>query len=219
VNTPETNPGITVNLNGAGTYERAGILDAAYVALHSDGKAHVVAIDEPDFPASQSYAKSMAKEMKSLCPGCSVDHLPVSIADIGTALPGQVVSYLQQHPDTDWVFSANGSVFTGVPAALKAADIGKDVKFMSSFGDPDDYQRIQAGEQYGDFAFSSPMFGWLLADAMARMGNGQKVDLREDGLIGPGQFVTKDNLKVDSGGFWSPIDYQAQYKKLWDVQG
>ena len=77
------------------------------------------------------------------------------------------MSFLRSHPDTKYVIQSTDSLFTGLPAALKAAGLN-DVKIFGEGPGYANLKNIATGDQAGSmaFAFYEIMFGAV--DAIAR---------------------------------------------------
>ena len=151
--------------------------------------------------------------------------------DIGTNLPGQIVSALQADPELDFIVYAFGGMLYGVPDALKAAGLLDQAKAVSQAGGPLNFGFIANGEhQVAEVALASELLGWRAVDAAARvlLGDGPgratprdeaKVDGHPDILAGglPLQILTKDSIK-DPAALWpGVVGFQAKFTSLWGL--
>jgi ribose transport system substrate-binding protein len=195
-------------------YAGGGKIAAAYVTVHTSGKGKAVVMYGSDIGGQKDFFTSYQKTIQQWCSGCAVAALPITQGDIGTKAPGQLVSYLQQHPDTNYVVSAFGGPLTGVPAALQGAGI-TSAKLLSFAGTPTDLQNVNAGQIEADIGQSLPMYGWIMAYNIALTLAGQQLSGRTDGLTTPVQILTKGNFKVNSGGQWIGVQgYEQQFTTL-----
>jgi ABC-type sugar transport system substrate-binding protein len=62
--------------------------------------------------------------------GAAPDVIQVSELDAGKTIPGQIVTYVQSHPDVKYVVGFNCDVLLGVPEALAAANLAAQVKII-----------------------------------------------------------------------------------------
>jgi ribose transport system substrate-binding protein len=192
-------------------------MQATWIVADSNGKANAVHFTESGAVGPEA-AKSFTAEMQK-CGACKSDVQIANPADVGTALPSKVVSYLRAHPDVNYLSIAFGGMLPGVTAALKAAGITK-VKIVSGYGDSSTWQAIANGEVTADLTTPSTVQGWQMADAAARVFAGQTVpDIGEPytKFGQPFRFLTKANVDFLPKPFVEPPDYEAQFKALWGI--
>ena len=97
---------------------------ADWVIADSQGEADALLVTLPDFTILQYAEQKMTDQFDANCTTCSYDTLETTIADLTAGnVPGQIVSYLQSHPDVKYVNLAIGDLATGLPEALEAAGI------------------------------------------------------------------------------------------------
>ena len=208
--------GISAELAGSKSVFDVGKSMADYVYTQEGNKADAVFVDSPQIQLSLNMAKGFISELKSLCPQCKASELKVTAASIGTTLPRREVSYLQQHPSTNWLVNFAGGLYIGVPQALKAAGI--KVKSLSQSGGPVNMQYLKAGLQTADLTFDYGEVGWMAMDMFARLNTGQPIPAAEQGNYVPGQLLTQRDITFDpAGGFVAYPDYEARYKRLWGL--
>jgi ribose transport system substrate-binding protein len=204
--------------------EQVGKLEADYIIAKSGGKAKIVYYYAPEYTVFAGAAARFQQEIKSACPACTISVQKAPAAQIGTTFPSRLVSYLQQHGDTQWVAMAFGSLMLGVPQALQKAGLASKVQTISQAGGSDNFSYIKAGQQTVDLSLSLPILTWSVLDSAARAITGQpdpNVKLGDSGILStqpPIEFITKDKVT------WGPHDtfvgfdnYQARFKKLWGV--
>jgi ribose transport system substrate-binding protein len=204
--------------------EQVGKLEADYIIAKSGGTAKIVYYYAPEYTVFAGAAAQFQQEIKSACPGCTISVQKAPAAQIGTTFPSRLVSYLQQHSDTQWVAMAFGSLMLGVPQALQKAGLAGKVQTISQAGGSDNFSYIKAGQQTVDLSLSLPILTWSVLDSAARAITGQSdpnVKLGDSGILStqpPIEFITKDKVT------WGPNDtfvgyddYQARFKTLWGV--
>lgn len=216
---PDPNPeGITVSFNGSDGFAAAGRLMADYVIAESGGAGHAVIFWPPEFTVFQGLAEGFQQEIEENCPDCSVEVQQAPASEIGSQLPGRVVSYLQANPDTDWVAGAFGSMLIGVPQALRAAGIGEGVQTISQAGGQVNFQYLQDGLQTVDLSNDIRQEAWLGIDIASRLSTGQDVDPQTPGARTAQQFLTQDDVDFNpEDGYSSSPGFEDYFKQLWGV--
>jgi ribose transport system substrate-binding protein len=211
----EAGNGISFALIGPEVWTRMGKLMADWVVSKSEGKAKAALFWPPQLPVFKFYADSFKQELSKACPSCDVELVTVPASEIGTPrLSNRVVSYLQANPDVKYVTMGFGSMAIGVPQALAAAGLTKDIQIVSNSGGPTNFQYIKNGQQTMDLAMDLAVQAWIGADAAARLATGQEI--AEPDPLPPIQFLTKDNLTFDpSKLFISDPNYKQHFEELW----
>lgn len=226
----EPGEGISVNLLSNDDYYFYGVLMADYAAANTTtGKIHFVGL--PTFPVLSTVQQGFTDEIAKACPDCSVEISEVAVTDIGTNLPGAIVSALQADPELDFIVYAFGGMLFGVPDALDAAGLTDQAKAISQAGGPLNFDFIVSGRhQVAEVALASELLGWRAVDAAARvlLGNGPGraearaeavIDGRPDILAGglPLQILTKDSI-ADAAALWPGVEgFQDKFAALWGL--
>jgi ribose transport system substrate-binding protein len=168
-------------------------------------------------------------EIELICPECNVQFSEIGLGDLGTNLPGQMVSALQADPTLDFIAYAFGGMMFGVPEALDAAGLVDQAQAVSQAGSPMNFQFIADGKhQSGEFALASGLLGWRAVDiAITLFNDGSiskspalegifgKTDIGLNGL--PRQILTKPTVS-DPTALWSGIDgFQDIFLKRWNL--
>jgi ribose transport system substrate-binding protein len=218
VDVPKPGNGITLNFDTIAFYKRQGRLMADWVTADSKGKAKAVLFNIPDFPSLAPLARAFESRLKSVCPGCSLDKVAVGAQSIGTELPGRVTSYLQEKPDTNYVVAGFGDMFIGVPDAVAGAGVTGNVKLVTQSGGQLNYQYVKSGQQAVEGATPFGLYSWKLMDTAARVVTGASPAPDQAELV-PTQLLTKKDIRFNLNEPWPGVkDYQADFKKLWNVQ-
>ena len=191
-----------------------GRIQANFVYSQTGDKTRAVYLNTPEFKIFGPMAEAFTTELSSLCPSCKPDVLDIPAADLGTKAPSRIVSYLQAHPDVNWVVTSAPSQVFGLPPALKAA--GLKVNIMSDGGLPQNYEYIKSGDQVADLSVDYNQETWLMMDQALRAGTGQEISPKEFGATASQQILTKDDMTFDTSKGWTAFpDYQETFKKLW----
>lgn len=210
--------GYTANLFDPAANTADGALMADYVLANAKGPAKILYLATPDFTFLNFQQKGFQAEIKKLCGSCTVKVIPFKATDIGRVVPGRVVSYLQQKPDTNWIVPSFGDVAVGVPPALKAAGVGQDIKLASLAGTKTNWDFVKTGQQAVDLAYPHAFVSWKTVDLAARALVGQFTPELGEGPL-PKQFLTKTELTFDVDTAWpGPEGFRDLYKKVWGVK-
>ncbi len=185
--TYEPGDGIDVNLLTGDDYYFYGVLMADYAAVTST-TGNILFVGLPTFPVLSIVQEGFEAEMAEACPDCTVDVTEVAVTDIGTNLPGSIVSALQANPDLDMIVYAFGGMMFGVPEAIESAGLGDQAVAISQAGGPMNFGFIADGNhQVAEIALASELFGWRAIDAAARILAGE----------GPGRADTPELAMID----------------------
>jgi ribose transport system substrate-binding protein len=196
---------------------------AAYVTTHSGGKAHVLVINDSEYPGVDSGVKSFESSLKSDCPGCSVDqNMNLSIVDLQTTFPTRVKSTLQANPSIDWIYVGYDFIGTQVASAVQQLGLMGKVHLVGTDGNPQNLQAIKAGNvQAASYARATEWLGWAAVDELNRIYNHQPLIKDSRGFESENygqQLLDSSNLPADVNANWDGgVDYRAQYEKLWGV--
>jgi len=224
----EPGDGVSVNLLTEDDYYFYGVLMADYAALNSPNK-NILFVGLPTFPVLSTVQQGFEDEIAIVCPECKVDVTEVAVTDLGTNLPGTVVSKLQANPDLDHIVYAFGGMLFGVPEAIAAADLGDQATAISQAGGPLNFSFIAAGQhQVAEVGLASELMGWRAVDAAARILAGEGpgradtpplavIDGHPDILSGglPLQILEADSI-VDPTTLWPGVTgFQDLFATLW----
>lgn len=224
----EPGDGVSVNLLTNDDYYFYGVLMADYAAVRSTTK-NILFVGLPTFPVLSTVQQGFEDEIAAVCPECTVDVTEVAVTDLGTNLPGTIVSKLQATPELDMVVYAFGGMLFGVPDAIESAGLGSQALAVSQAGGPMNYSFMAAGQhQVAEVALASELLGWRAVDAAARILAGEGpgraetpadavVEGRPDILSGglPLQILEADTI-ADPTALWPGVDgFQDLFTALW----
>lgn len=224
----EPGSGITANLLTNDDYYFYGVLMADYAANKSANK-NVLFVGLPTFPVLSTVQQGFKDEIAKACADCKVDTMEVAVTDLGTNLPGQIVSKLQANKDLDMVVYAFGGMLFGVPEAIEGAGLLAQAKAVSQAGGPLNFGFIENGKhQAAEVGLASELLGWRAVDVAARVLSGTgpgrtkpaaeaviagHADILVNGL--PLQILEKGAF-ADPTKLWDGVTgFQDQFAKLW----
>jgi ABC-type sugar transport system substrate-binding protein len=209
--------GIIATINQASQTQRFGELVGNWIVADDNGKGDDVAVfTVANFPTLAPFAETVKHVVSQGCPDCGTQIVNVQATDIGTRVPSQVVSAVQQNPKIKYVAMAFGQMSTGVRAALDAAGY-KDVKLVGEGSYAANLEALRTGKEQMWAGLTSTLQGWYAMDAFARYFDHDSVK-PADNVIMPTQILTKANVGADKW-FLGPKDYAQRFASLWKVQG
>jgi len=224
----EPGGGIAVNILSGDDYFYYGVVMADYAYATSANK-NILFVGLPVFPVLSLVQDGFKAEIELICPECTVKFQEIGLADLGTNLPGQMVSALQADPNLDFIAYAFGGMMFGVPEALEAAGLVNQAKAVSQAGSPMNFQFIADGKhQTGEFALASGLLGWRAVDIAITLftdgtiskspaveGIFDKTDIGLNGL--PRQILTQPTVK-DPTALWPGVEgFQDLFKQRWGL--
>jgi ribose transport system substrate-binding protein len=209
--------GIIATINQAAQTQRFGELVGNWIVADDNNKGDDVAVfTVANFPTLAPFAQTVKDVVSKGCPDCGTQIVNVQATDIGTRVPSQVVSAVQQNPKIKYVAMAFGQMSTGVRAALDAAGY-KDVKLVGEGSYAANLEALRSGKEQMWAGLTSTLQGWYAMDAFARYFDHDSVKPADD-VIMPTQILTKANVGGDKW-FLGPKDYAQRFASLWKVQG
>lgn len=194
---------------------RSGKYFADWVIADSNGQGKAVQVNIPDFSSLKTQADSALQEIKK-CSGCSMDTIDVSIQTYAQgAVAAPVVSYVQQHPDVQYIVMAIGQLTTGVRQALRSAGVGQNVKIISQLPQPSNMQALANGDEQMVMTGPNEEASWNSVDAMCRLLEGTSMNPSKALL--PQWYMTKSNLPTPNVPPAGIPGFQDQFKQLWHL--
>lgn len=190
---------------------------ANYVLSQSGEQTNAVAFSVSVFANIGLVADSFAQTITSACADCGIETVDIPIDALGGDLSTRVVTYLQSHPDVNWVYMGYSDMMIGLPAALEAAGIPDTVRFVTLDTSPTTSVYLENGD-YLMAVDTSPTWeaAFRHVDFLLRYFNGEDTSPSTAHTL-PVWVVTKDTLPTSTENFPLVVDYAAQYKKLWGV--
>lgn len=211
-------PGGVILATGTSSDQWANVSEVLgkFIASDSKGKAHVLSYGLAPFKISMQIASGISDAVTANCSGCTSTVVPSQATDIGSGIPQDVVSQLQQHPDINYVSFSDGAMTPGVVAALREAGLSDKVKIVGADAQGTDYISLKKGEEYAFVQFSVPSYTWQGMDALARYTVGDP----QVQYTMPNQILTKTTIgdaKADDVLNNLPRDLSGEWAKLWKV--
>ena len=197
----------------------AGKMLADVLLSDSSKSAGTVHVLQLTVPAVATYLKpeddGFKEELTAKCQTCTRDLLNINLPDVFNGnYPHQVVSYLQAHPNTNYIVSDSGQLGDGLGAALQQAGLTNIKRYgMSASNVQINELRGGLGGAWAVQAYQEQ--GWVIADQVARVIVGDPTNVWDSYDLG--YVINAANSKdVDPNDPEFPADYQAQFKQLWN---
>jgi ribose transport system substrate-binding protein len=197
--------GISAIVGGTAWYASDGVALADWAIADSNGHAHVVFVEDPTTAMLVKAVNAGKAEIAKLCRTCTSDVLTVQNAQAGKVIPGQVLSYLQKHPDVNYVLSPVSSEAIGVGLAIRSG--GLHVRLATSVGQLSDLQAVSNGLQAATVTNEFGSLSYRMVDIAARLIVGDPIPASLGNAAGEKELFDSNNIAT------------ASLKKPWDVPG
>jgi ribose transport system substrate-binding protein len=209
--------------DGASDY-KSGQLEADWMIANSDGHANAVYVDIPLYPSLVLQGQGAGAQFAKLCPSCKFATLPVSVTQLAAGqVPAAIVTYLQGHPNVNYLYISFQDLDAGVYPALHSAGLTSRVKIVGTEAQATELHEIVGGQETMWSIAPEPYVMWAVVDWMARQSEGvltpAALAASDEGpeFIVDTPAAAKAMLSVDGGNWPGPTNYQTQYEKLWHV--
>jgi ribose transport system substrate-binding protein len=188
-----------------------GALLADTVAVQSHGDAHILLLEDDEFPVVGVRYQAFQTELAKACPDCTVvSKQQFSLALVSQRLAGTVSSTLTTNPDIDYVLQPFDAITPFTEQGIRAA--GSKAQIIGVGADPPSVKAIGDGTEAASIGTPAEWIGWMGVDALVRTAAGVGLPKYEV----PMRVITKDSVP-GKDGWQGDFDYQAQFKKLWGV--
>lgn len=198
------------------TYAAHALADALVADAKQHNKtAHVLQITVPAFATVLGVEdQGVKEEMAAKCPSCTQSLININLPDVFNGkYVQQVVSYLQAHPDINYIVSDSGQLETGLGPALSQAGLNSLTRYGFS---PSNVQikELQGGQSGAWAVQPYQEGGWQMIDVIARALVGDPTNVWDDEHLV--YLLNSSNAKdVDPNDPEFPANYPDQFKKLW----
>jgi ABC-type sugar transport system substrate-binding protein len=198
---------------------------AAYLAKQATGGAAVNAallrvkeFDTVHLPK----INGLTAGLQQMCPTCKYSEIQESSAQqIGNQSSGVVISYLQAHPDVNYIIYESGQPAIGIQAALTTAGLASKVKVLGFAPDNPQIAAVKDGSELMWVYDCSLCAGWYFADTIARLLNKESITGDTSTNL-PTQVVDKQNLPSvvpAAYNFPTDTDLATKFRQIWQIPG
>jgi ribose transport system substrate-binding protein len=164
--------GISANVDATlgAPYEPTGLLQAAYTALKSKGKAHVLIITSDEITGSPVQTKAIKDGLAKYCPQCKVTVANATVVQWATTIPAAVRGALLADPSLDYMLPLYDPETPFIVPVLKQLAKPGTVHVVTYAGTPSALDAIAQGDYVSmDVGESNENIGMALLDLEARI--------------------------------------------------
>lgn len=202
----------------AGDKQQAAWADAlgAYVGVGMDGGVG----DIPTFtigsvPVLVKFYDDFVGVLAKVCRLCQPSQNDI---EIGTEPPvTPITANLVEQFLATYAVTVSGNLFEGVPEAMTGEGLEGLFEVIGNMATATNISTLADGTTNAWTGYSAPIAGWRVIDSFARIFADQPI---VDALL-PSQLLTQDNVAdlvlTKDGDYLGIADYEAQFKKLWQV--
>jgi ribose transport system substrate-binding protein len=168
--------GISANVDATlgAPYEPTGLLQAAYTALKSKGKAHVLIITSDEITGSPVQTKAIKDGLAKYCPQCKVTVANATVVEWATSIPAAVRGALLADPSLDYILPLYDPETPFIVPVLKQLAKRGTVHVVTYAGTPSALDAIAQGDYVAmDVGESNENIGMALLDLEARVLKGE----------------------------------------------
>jgi ribose transport system substrate-binding protein len=192
------------------------VLADEQIADSGGAPADSLLVNVPTYPVFGPLVTAYDAVIAKDCPTCQVTDVNVTLPQmLAGGLNQAVVSAAKRDSGVKYIVSTNGSFTDTLPEALKAAGLAGQIKLLSGQGVSLDQQNVLNGSQLATVSSPLTLSGWQDVDIAIRLVLHRPIPAG-DGVV-PWVLLTKSNIGTPSDSYDRPIDYPAQFEKLWDV--
>ena len=169
--------GISPNVDATlgAPYEPSGLLMAAYTALKSKGKAHVLIIRSDEITGTPVFTKAIKDGLAKYCPNCKVSEANAPVVQWPTSIPASVRGALLADPSLDYIIPIYDPETPYIVPVLRQLAARNSVHVVSYAGTPAVLDEIASGDYVQmDVGESNENIGMALIDLEARVLMGEK---------------------------------------------
>jgi ABC-type sugar transport system substrate-binding protein len=195
----------------------------AAILQQADAAGQVAHIGEtwiPQFATDRILGENGAKQvLAQYCPKCTMDRINISLEDVQNgAYVQDIASYLQSHPDINFLFATNAFFVNGLVPALKQAGIPIP-KIVGTEPTAANFSALKSGVAQEWFYVPQQVLGWVWTDELARYFTGGDYNIWNTTAYDPQWLMTDQNIQQvpNVNDLEPPVGYQAQFEKLWGV--
>lgn len=197
-----------------------GGTQAKWVIAKTGGEAKTITTVETDLETTKAAGRGINAQFEK-CSGCEVvEEITFVGSEFGPPLQQKIEQALNKHPEANSFIAAYDAVLTsgGGAAALRASGRLPEIEVMGGEGSKQGIELIY--NEAGNDACSGLSTAWTGYEAImlfARDFAGQGMDKGSSG-IGWQACDKEDNLPPKGETYQPPIDYVADYEKLWGLK-
>lgn len=210
--------GIAGAVRGAPDYEVAGKVQAAVIiadaAKNGESLDQVAFLRVPQNAAAVISFDAFSAEIEKA--GATVVPIDINLADVGTVVPGQVVSELQRNPKISYLAPGDDNLLPGVVDAVLAS--GLEMPKISGNGNvtPETFKSLEDGAEIAIFVTNQEVEAWAGFDILVRVIAGETdIDRRP---LNATFLLTSENMAENEGLVDTYPGMPDSYLEAWGVK-
>jgi ABC-type sugar transport system substrate-binding protein len=208
---------VYATIHGVPVYELTGKLMAdSVIADHGEG-AQTLYVFDPTITATNGAALPVFEKLIEQSGG-STATLEVSAEQIGKQIPSQVVSYLQAHPEIEYVAFVVNDYTAGLAQAMASAGLSEKVKVVSRAPGKSQVKEFEDGQLFASVAEEDNSLGWRALDVLVKVLNGE--DNYEANPVEFHQIINAENateLPFEKLGFYLTPGSPKAFLEAWGL--
>jgi ABC-type sugar transport system substrate-binding protein len=219
---PEPSKGLVAVLNDGSAFQSEAKQLASWILDDSGGEdVHIGYVTIESIPILNYGLEPLEPTLEEAgCTDCSVETLSVTPEELGAGqLPAKLVSFLQTHPEVNYLDFAFPDLIVGVSETLEGAGI-QDVKLVGqTMGESEAaVEGLKTGAVSAMVATPQAYQMWLTIDTFARLSVGMPIDEDLKATVLP-SFVAAGPSSVkyfEPGAHWpGPPGFESEFEQLW----
>lgn len=207
--------GIDATIASRAWYDASTVGLVDWAVADSGGDANMVVLYDQSLPLQSSAFEAARRQAKEQCGSCTLTGLPMRTADIGKAVPGQVVSHLQKDPDVDYVLTVLSSDALGVGQAIKAA--GLSAKVGTAVSQQQNIDAVAKGVEAVAIPTELLSLAWRMSDAAVRLVEGEQLPASLANPKGAMQLFDASNVDEAPDTQWDVPDIESTFLSAWQL--
>jgi ABC-type sugar transport system substrate-binding protein len=219
---PEPSKGLVAVLNDGSAFQSEAKQLASWILGDSGGEdVHIGYVTIEAIPILNYGLEPLQPTLEQAgCTNCSVETLSVTPEELGAGqLPAKLVSFLQTHPEVNYLDFAFPDLIVGVSETLEGAGISNVKLVGQTMGESEAaVEGLKTGAVAAMVATPQAYQMWLTVDAFARLSEGMSIDEDQKATILP-SFVAAGPSSAkffEPGSHWpGPPGFEADFERLW----
>jgi ribose transport system substrate-binding protein len=199
-----------------------GKISGDFTSLNTKGNGNVLVVSAPEIAILQSVTAGYTAELHSVCQGCSITNLQVTVSQLDAGqVNGLIVAALQKNPDITQVVASAAILIDGLKSALASAGLVNKVSIVTGGCDATCGSDILSGAEPFGTSQVTGYAGYLVTDASIRSVEGMSNTNPSNGkipiLVLTQKIMQKNNIKP-ALAYPYPLTTLQQFEKIWKVK-
>ena len=223
---PDPATGLYTQFGNQSMFGNEGSQIGRWMVRKSGMKAHIAYVTIADYPILEAGFSYLQRTVSRYCPAsCSTAQVPVTVTQLGAGqVPSVLVSYLQDHPNVNYIDFSFADLLAGVPQALQSAGLTSHVKLVGQAlgAAPEVLAGLNDRSLSAWVAQPNLYEAWLMVDAMARLSEGMPLSQERQAAKEPtwvADSPSSTRFLNTRDGWDGPPGFQKDFQTLWHVGG